>query len=155
MKINKNKSLLTLGVFTVLMSGFGFLFQKAEATSVMDNQKPTVEAKDNFGILLRKGNHLKVAVRTAQEIRENPRFNMGKFEVIVCGQEVEKLRAESELAKTLEEAARLGVKVKACGISLQKFGVEAESLDTHVEVVPNGLMRAFEMEKEGYLMTEL
>lgn len=153
MKINKNKALLTLGIFVVLMPGFGFLYQKAEATSVMNNQKPIVEGKDNFGILLRKGNHLKVAVRTAKEIRKNPMFNMGKFEIVVCGQEVENLHAESELTKTLEEAAR--VEVKVCGISLEKFGVEAESLDPRVEVVPNGLMRAFEMEKEGYLMIEL
>ena len=74
---------------------------------------------------------------------------MGKLEIIVCGKKVEKLRAENELAKTLEEAARIGVEVKACGISLEKFGVEAESLDTHVKMVPNGLMRAFEMGKKA------
>lgn len=136
----------------ILVSG-AMLYQETKAVS--KNSEKVLATKDNFGILLRKGNHLKVAVRTADEIQSNPKFNVGKFEIIVCGQEVEKLKNDSELTSTLEKAAKLGVKVKACGISLQKFGVSPNSLHSEVQVTPNGLMRAFELEKEEYLTIEL
>lgn len=151
MKIYKNiKSIIP--VILLLVAG-AFMYQNGTAKDKATGEITPV--KDNFGILLRKGNHLKVAIRTAKEINRNPRFNLGKFEIIVCGQEVDQLKKGGKLTQALAEAEALGVEVKACGISLQKFSVDASELAAGVEVVPNGLMRAFELEKEGYLMIEL
>jgi intracellular sulfur oxidation DsrE/DsrF family protein len=153
MKINIKNALAALGLLVLFMAGTAFLFQQKEARAA--EQPIAEEATDNFGILLRKENHLRVAVRTAGEIEENSRFRMGAFEIVVCGPDVAKLKKNGALTATLEQASRLGVQVKACGISLEKFGVKADSLAPEVSVVPNGLMRAFELEKEGYLMIEL
>ncbi len=155
MKINIKTALLILGLVTVCVAATGFLFQQNKTVAETTQQAESAESKDNFAILLRKGNHLRVAVRTAREIQENPRFRMGRFEIIVCGREIEQLQQNGPLKATLEEASRLGVQVQACGISLEKFGVKADLLAPEVSVVPNGLMHAFELEKDGYLMIEL
>ncbi|ELR71642.1 hypothetical protein C900_02450 [Fulvivirga imtechensis AK7] len=151
MTIKKNIKTIIMGLLIVTM---GALFYQ-ETRAINKETTETGPLKDDFGILLRKGEHLKVAVRTAEEVQNNPKFNRGRFEIIVCGKEVEKLKKGSELTDTLEKAKEMGVEVKACGISLQKFGVSTSSLQPGIEVIPNGLMRAFELEKEGYLMIEL
>lgn len=151
MIIKKNIKTWVIGLF--MLTCGALLYQE---TGAKGNYSPDFQRNaDDFGILLRKGEHLKVAVQTAEEIQNNQNFKPGKFEIIVCGKEVEQLKKGSNLTGTLEMAKKLGVEVKACGISLQKFGINASSLQPGVQVVPNGLIRGFELEKLGYLMIEL
>ena len=111
--------------------------------------------KDNFAVLLRQTNHFHVAVRTARDLRANPKFDAGRFEIIVCGEEIKSLQKSGKLAEAAQKALKDGIEVTVCGISMEKFQVKKEELVPGVKVVANGLMRAFELEKEGHLMVEL
>lgn len=111
--------------------------------------------EQGYGILVRKANHLKVAIQTAKAMQADSSFQMSAFEIIVCGPLVKELGSQGELANSLEEAQQANIQVQACGLSMKKFQVEPEALHPTVGLVPNGLLRAFELKKAGYHFIDL
>jgi intracellular sulfur oxidation DsrE/DsrF family protein len=46
------------------------------------------------------------------------------------------------------------VRVAACGISLERAGVDPSALVPSVEVVPNGLVEVLRLQRDGFLSVE-
>ena len=111
--------------------------------------------QENYALLISSPKHIKVAVMTAKELFDNPDFSTRHFEIVVCGKAVQALVSDNELQPEIEKGLKLGVSFKACNISLKKAQITPDKLIKGVLVVPNGLVRMFELEKDGYHTIEL
>lgn len=105
-------------------------------------------------MLVQKAQHIKLALRTGAEMLAGKHLPAKAITVVVCGEEVASLRAGSELEPELAAARSAGVRIAACGISLDRAGIDAKALSPSVEVVPNGLVEVLRLQRDGYLSVE-
>ena len=108
----------------------------------------TVE--NNYFILNRNVEQLKAVGKAAADLAVADSTTYGTFKVVVCGKSVQDLLDEEKMADAVAILQASGVEMYACGLSLKKFGVDAASLPEFYQVVPNGLVFGFELQKEGY-----
>lgn len=114
-------------------------------------------APDNLLFLLRKKEHLAQALVTAEQLRKPEAattIRPGRIMIILCGEEV-KMLADTSSAPLIRKAKLLNVDIAGCGLSLGKFNINKEQLLPGVQYVPNGFIKAFELQKQGYLSVEL
>lgn len=115
--------------------------------------KVTGSTAPNYALLVRTEDHLKAAIKTAEALLQS---NTGaKFEIVVCGEAVELLQQGSALMNIIEKATAGGAEVVACGMSLEKQKVERKLLMQGIRIEENGLIRIFQLQKEGYFTIEL
>lgn len=50
----------------------------------------------------------------------------------------------------MKQAEEAGVKIVACGFSLNKFKVDRKDIPQEMEVVENGILYDFQLQKKGY-----
>ena len=108
----------------------------------------TVE--NNYFILNRNVEQLKAVGKAAADLALTDSTTYGTFKVVVCGKSVQDLLDEEKMADAVAILQASGVEMYACGLSLKKFGVDPASLPEFYQVVPNGLVFGFELQKEGY-----
>lgn len=108
----------------------------------------TVE--NNYFILNRNVEQLKAVGKAAADLAVADSTTYGTFKVVVCGKSVQDLVDEEMMADAVAILQASGVEMYACGLSLKKFGVDPASLPEFYQVVPNGLVFGFELQKEGY-----
>ena len=119
-------------------------------------QAQTSTQKDhNYVVLTRKIPQLKPIILTAEALSEQDGDEYGDFQVVICGKTVTDLTDKGLMKPYLEQAEKAGVHIKACGFSLKKFGVNKEEIPAEIEVVQNGILHNFELQKKGYLSIEL
>lgn len=106
-------------------------------------------------MLVQKEQHLRIALRTAKEMLHGTRFAAQAVEVVVCGEASSSLVEGEPLEAELRAARDAGVRIVACGISLERSGIDPETVSRAVEVVDNGLLEVFHRQSEGYLSVEL
>ena len=113
--------------------------------------------KDNLLILLRQPEHINQAIKTIEELKttSDPKLNAGDVVIIVCGEAVTSLTTQ-EAMPWLERLRKYpGVSLMACGLSLEKFRKRQSDLLPGIQYTRNGLIKAFELQKRGYLSVEL
>lgn len=140
----KTKTLL-LSIATLLISVFSF------------SQKPNYAKKDNLLFLLRQTEHINQAVKTVEQLYENKKTTLkpGKIVIIVCGETVTSLTTPEAEAWAEKISRYPNVSLVACGLSLSKFNKEKKDLIRGIDYVENGFIKAFELQKAGYLSVEL
>ncbi len=139
------KKILLLAVATLAFNSINY------AQADRDNHK------DNLLFLLRKTEHIEQAIKTIDQLYSNSQSNIstGKVVIIVCGEAVTSLSTD-RAKKWVNNIQRFpDVKILACGLSLRKFKVNTDSLVTGVDYTENGFIKAFELQKQGYLSVEL
>lgn len=136
------KSLLIFSAFLML-----FTFKTKAQQSAED--------LNNYVVLTKKIPQLQPILITAEELKAEDGEKFGNFEVIVCGETVKGLTEKEELQKYLDRAKKTGVKIKACGFSLRKFGVDPSKIPEALEIVENGILYNFRLQKKGYFSIEL
>lgn len=109
----------------------------------------------NYVVLTKKIEQLKPILLAAKDLAAEDGANFGKFKIIVCGKEIGDLTDIENLQPHLDTAKKVGAKIIACGFSLKKFKVDAEKLPANMEIVDNGILYNFELQKKGYLSLEL
>lgn len=125
-------------------------------TSAVSNAQKT-EQTDNLLFLLRNPEHVTQALKTVKQLKEanaETTLHTGKVVIIVCGEAITAFAGKAN-NETVEEAGRLGVSLLGCGLSLNKFKLTKEDLMPGVQYVNNGFIKAFELQKAGYLSVEL
>lgn len=131
-----------IGVMIVAVQG------QAQSTEVA-NAKPVA-------VLVQKPQQLPVVLESSEQLR---RGTIGvparEVHVIVCGQAVEALAADHEHNALLNQTTQAGVRVVACGISLEKFDIPSDALNANVEIVANGLLEMVRLNDEGSTSLEL
>lgn len=113
-----------------------------------DVVEETVE--NNYFILNRNVEQLKAVGKAAADLAVTDSTTYGTFKVVVCGKSVQDLLDEEKMADAVASLQESGVEMYACGLSLKKFGVDPAALPEFYQVVPNGLVFGFELQKEGY-----
>ncbi|UAB84398.1 DsrE family protein [Zunongwangia sp. SCSIO 43204] len=111
--------------------------------------------KNNYVVLTKKIPQLQPILITAEELKTEDGNNFGDFQVIVCGQTVKGLSDKVAMKKFIDRAQKTGVSLKACGFSLNKFGVDPQEIPSEMDIVENGILHNFQLQKKGYFSIEL
>lgn len=136
---------LLFAVATLLVSTIGF------------SQKNKSGKKDNLLFLLRQTEHINQAIKTIDQLQTpaTSSLNTGKVVIIVCGEAVTSLTTKEAEAWLDKISKYPNVKLMACGLSLAKFNKTQNDLVKGIEYTENGFIKAFELQKQGYLSVEL
>lgn len=156
-KSKKSYALLTAKVLTALSLAILFFPSHSlskTGTLAIEQKKLTAH---NMAILVRTPQHLKVAVKTLSEgMQKTKGLKTQDATVVVCGQKgVMALKKDSQWQDVINKATKSRISIKACGLSLQKAGLNQQELSPQVSVVPNGLWEMFRLQKSGYLSVTL
>lgn len=126
-------------------------------SSAVFSQSNQENEKDNLLFLLRQKEHINQALKTVDYLagEANTRLNTGKAVIIVCGEAVTTLTT-NEADKWVQRISKHpNVSIMACGLSLNKFNKTKNDLVKGIEYTENGFIKAFELQKQGYLSVEL
>jgi intracellular sulfur oxidation DsrE/DsrF family protein len=110
---------------------------------------------NNYVVLTKKIPQLQPILITAEELKKEDGHDFGDFQIIVCGQSVQGLTDNAEMKQFTERAKKAGVALKACGFSLKKFDVDPDKIPLSMEIVENGILHNFNLQKKGYISIEL
>ncbi len=130
----------------------GFLRPPAALASA----RPTPEEKpQRVLVLVQKPPQLKVVLETEEALLAGHGLRASAAEIVVCGPAAKSLVAGDALEPLLLQAHAKGVRIVACGLTLRQLKLDPKRLSPAVEVVPNGLVEAFQRQAEGWLSVEL
>lgn len=134
-------------IFTALLLSL-FLVPNAYSQPAENDNQPQIQPKQgqDYAMLIRKMNHLKAALKTVHMMDEDDNA-VNRFEVVICGKVVKQLNDSKNI---IGKATQAGITLTACGMSLNKFSIEENELPKDIKVVPNGLIRIFELQEQGY-----
>lgn len=120
-------------------------------------QKTATPKKDNLLFMLRQPEHINQAIKTIDELmaQKSSKLNVGEIVIIVCGEAVVNLTMKDAETWVENTSKYKNVSIVACGLSLDKFKKKEADLVKGVKYTRNGFIRAFELQKEGYLSVEL
>lgn len=125
-----------------------FLIPNAYSQPVESTNQTQIQptAGEDYALLIRKVNHLKAALKTVDMMKKNTE-TIDHFEVVMCGKSVTQLNDNAALVR---QASQAGITLSACGMSLNKFSIAEDELPQKIKVVPNGLIRLFDLQEQGY-----
>lgn len=140
----KHKHLL-FAILTILISSAAF------------TQTKQANKKDNLLFLLRQKEHINQAMKTVDYLagEADTKLNTGKVVIIVCGEAVTTLTTNEAEAWVKQISKHPNVSIMACGLSLSKFNKTKNDLVKGIDYTENGFIKAFELQKQGYLSVEL
>lgn len=130
---------IILSILTIIMTLF----------TVKANAQDTIN-KNNYVVLTNKIPQLKPILLTAEALELEDEGNYGDFQIIICGKTVEDLKNKELMHDLLHKAEAQNVKIVICGFSLKKFKVDEKDIPKELEVVPNGILYNFQLQKKGY-----
>lgn len=125
---------------------FGFVASSTQVAA----QTTLAEETQNYFVLTRNVQQLKPIILAAADLAETDGEQFGEFHVVICGQAVKDLTNAELMEPYLQLAKANHVKLIACGFSLRKFEVNEGTLPEQMEVVQNGILYGFTLEKAGY-----
>lgn len=106
--------------------------------------------KNNYVVLTKKVPQLQPIILTAEALKAEDGQNFGDFQVIICGKEIGDITDAEKISGFIEKAEKAGVKLVACGFSLNKFKVDKTKVPKEMKVVENGILYNFQLQKKGY-----
>lgn len=109
----------------------------------------------NYAVLISQPNHVKPAVITAGSITADSKYKRDTFVVMACGKSAEAFVKGSNFAEIIRKGQSAGIDFKVCGMSLQQFNIDPETVMEGIEIVPNGLTYMFDLQINGYKTVEL
>ena len=126
-------------------------------STIIFSQKANSGKKDNLLFLLRQTEHINQALKTIEQLQStsNTTLKTGKVVIIVCGEAVTSLTTKDAEAWVEQINKYPNVSIMACGLSLNKFKKTRNDLVKGIGYTENGFIRAFELQKAGYLSVEL
>ncbi|WP_289021720.1 sulfur reduction protein DsrE [uncultured Salegentibacter sp.] len=111
--------------------------------------------KNNYVVLTKKIPQLKPILITVEELQKEDGHHFGDFQIIVCGKTVKGLTDKNQMQGFVQKAKELDISLMACGFSLNKFDVDPKQIPTEMEIVENGILYNFQLQKKGYTSIEL
>lgn len=136
-------------ILLLLLVASSLLTLNASAQNLSVKQVETsIKSEGKYAMLVRNAEHLKASVKTAAGlIKENPKL---EFQIVVCGELVKDLVTDAEMRQLMDKAKSGGIKVLACGLSMDKFSITQKDLPASVQVTQNGLIYIFGLQENGY-----
>ena len=111
------------------------------------------QKRAKYALLVRSAEHIQASLKTASQLRDAG-IQYQAFEIVICGSVVKEL-VHQETTSWLKQGQSLGITFSVCGMSLDKFRVDASALPVGMKVVDNGLIRIFQLQESGYATIEL
>ena len=107
--------------------------------------------------MLRQPEHINQAIKTIDELitQNASRLDVGEIVIIVCGEAVVNLTTTDAEAWVQKTKKYKNMSIVACGLSLDKFKKSESDLVDGITYTRNGFIKAFELQKQGYLSVEL
>ena len=130
----------------IIMASLFFLFGSSAIRAQDINSN-----KNNYLVLSKNIKQLHPVLLTADALKKEDANNYGAFYVIICGKTVTDIANNSDFNALLKKAKAQNIKVFACGISLNKFEVDPNSLPENIEVTENGILYGFQLAKQGFI----
>ena len=127
------KSNKLLAVFLLIMSGFASAETVSEAIVVQANGD-----KAQFERALKMTSNMHDILTTA------------KFEIVVFGPAVKFLADDSDEVPLIQKIQSEGIKVIACGRSMQTENIKESDLTSEVAVTPFGAVHIVNRQKQGW-----
>lgn len=106
--------------------------------------------KNNYVVLTKKVPQLQPIILTAESLKAEDGGAFGDFQVIICGKEIGDITETEKISDFIKKAEKAGVQIIACGFSLNKFKVDKTKVPKEIEVVENGILYNFQLQKKGY-----
>ncbi len=119
------------------------------------SQKSTRNETNNYIVITANIQQIKPIILAAKDLAKEDGKKFGDFQIIICGKAVVELTQPEKIDPFLEMAKKEGIKLVACGYSLNESKVNPNDLPKEVKVVDNGLFYDFQLQKKGYLSIEL
>jgi intracellular sulfur oxidation DsrE/DsrF family protein len=155
MKLQDKKRVKTIALallISVSLLHSSFVFRPVQNNMVQSHPNKGVQS---YAVLISQPNHIKAAVNTAETITAGSRYKRDTFVVMACSKSVEAFVKESDFAEMIQKGKATGIIYKVCGMSLQQFNINPETLISGIEIVPNGLTYMFDLQMKGYRTVEL
>ncbi|PZD77123.1 sulfur reduction protein DsrE [Mesonia sp. K7] len=119
--------------------------------STADIQAQQIDhSKNNYVVLTKKVPQLQPIILTAEALKDEEGDAFGDFQVIICGKEIGDITDTEKISDFITKAEKAGVKIIACGFSLNKFKVDKTKVPKEIEIVENGILYNFQLQKKGY-----
>lgn len=135
---------------TILTSALILLIGITSLNAQTIENKKHDSSKNNYVVLTKKVAQLKPIFLAAEALASEDGNNYGDFQVIICGKTVVDLANKELMHDFLHQAKKQHISIVACGFSLKKFKVSKEDLSEQIEVVDNGILYDFQLQKKGY-----
>jgi intracellular sulfur oxidation DsrE/DsrF family protein len=115
------------------------------------------KGKDNLLFMVRQQEHISQAIKTVEHLQENKTttVKMNDAVIIVCGEAVKFLASKDSEQLLAKSKNFKNLTIYACGLSLDKFNLTEKDMPHGVKYTTNGFIKAFELQKQGYLSIEL
>ncbi len=150
------KRILILAAITIITAvGAGCASStQAAAPSSQAAEQPVESKKAVLGV--RTPRHMKVALLTARQMLGGEEgWQAEKVDIVACGGAVPALQKGGELAEDIARTQKMGARIAACGLTVNRKGIAKDSFVAGIEVVPNGLTEIIRLQSEGHLSLEL
>ena len=119
--------------------------------TVLLQAKNSDSEKNNYLVFSKDIRQIGPILTTAKELMNEDDEKFGEFHVVFCGKTVKDIPNNTDFIKLLEEADALNIKVFACGISLNKFSVDRNSLPEKIKITENGILYGLQLTKNGFI----
>jgi intracellular sulfur oxidation DsrE/DsrF family protein len=117
-------------------------------------QSPTIERND-YVVLTKNISQLNVIMASSKALKADDGAKFGDFQVIICGETVKALSDEKTVKDIKAKAEEANIKIVICGFSLDSFQMDGNAISNHLEIVDNGLLYNFQLQKKGFISIEL
>lgn len=107
-------------------------------------------SKNNYVVLTTKVQQLQPIILTAEALEAEEGESFGDFQVIICGKDIGQITEPEIINAFIQKAEKAGVQIIACGFSLNKFKVDKTKVPANVNIVENGILYNFQLQKKGY-----
>jgi intracellular sulfur oxidation DsrE/DsrF family protein len=107
-------------------------------------------SQNNYVVLTKKVPQLQPIILTAEALKAEDGDAFGDFQVIICGQEIGDITDVEKMNDFIHKAEKAGVRIIACGFSLNKFKIDKTKIPNEIKVVENGILYNFQLQKKGY-----
>lgn len=121
----------------------------------IQTQAQNKEDLENYVVLTKKVQQLKPIILSAIELKNENEKQFGEFVVIICGKEIGDITDPEKINGFIKMAKDADVHIVACGFSLSKFKVEPSTVPEEIEIVENGILYNFQLQKKGYFSISL
>jgi intracellular sulfur oxidation DsrE/DsrF family protein len=133
---------------TYLFSSLFLMLTLFSATNLKAQQLNS--STNNYVVLTKKVAQLQPIILTAEALKAEEGDAFGDFQVIICGKEIGDITDSEKMGEFIKKAEKAGVKLVACGFSLNKFKVDKTKVPKEMITVENGILYNFQLQKKGY-----
>lgn len=148
----------TFGVLLVVVLTAGLAAcTTARGQHASSQQKEATAETTKVALGVRKPKHVEVGIQTARQMLSGEAtLTADRVDIVACGPAIRALASDGERADVVRQGLDAGIRLKACGVTVERMGFKAERFVDGVEVVPNGFVEILRLQdEEGFESMEL